>query len=1069
MKNTKRVMLLCGMVALATSCGMKITSEDIDPEILKASVTRLNDRDEDSSKVYYNYIANVNKKYGDNYLNKNNLREVAPSGGQEINDNLIDVDKMTNKPQEAKVLLAHDTIDYKVSEFTAANYGRYYLSLECFIPTNYAAAALVDIKINGQSPFLEAETITLPLLYEDDVSLDANGAKNFDEYKTKYGDQMTPTQKRVLTWQDEDIYETKFSTTMPLVFDISSVDPTISITNLSSDYFYVGSLTLKPVEQERTYAQYYSSNNETRGLDNIELNAIDYTYKNSNDTIVSNEQSPAVSPYSNDRKLINVTSGWDQSGQSLTWKFDVASAGYYPLTVHYYNNNDNFPLFRKIEINGEVPFKEVENYSFPTTSSHYENVTISDSDGNPYYFYLKSGKNTLTLTATMEPVLEIYTNLMAVYEDINQFSIDIRKITGATIDANKSYKITRYFPETLPVLKAYKNIILDAYNKLYNFVGNKKSSSALTYFQRMNELLDELIEEPDDLPLKLDKFSSGDSCLAKLVADTATTLQTTDMILDTIYLTNDDSKIRPSNASWTSSFYSSLVTLGQTFTSDKYKTILRDGELNIWSSRSQAYNDILQTFADNEFTPNTKCSEFPEGIKVNIRQMPSEDNLIYAYAANTVPDLVLGINSGRAFEFALRGNAAYPLSDFDTSWKYTNNNYWHFTPYYWDVVANMPHGQLMSMLYNDKFYSLPETTSSQLMFSRDDIMNVAGDNEQPLPIPNTWTELIGQLYRIQSKGMNFYYPTSATGSLKGLASTAQFILQNNGTILASNAYNTNLRSDATYEGIKLLTDLYTIYALPTEVGSFYNHFRYGTYPLGIGDVGMYLQLKYVALELLGKWSVHQIPGIEQKPLSDGTYKDLNHDGEPDEISRWFISNGSAAMIFNNSKMIDEAWLFLQWWMTADIQEAFTEALQSSFGPSVVWFSANLEAAKTLPIDSNVRDVVLKQVRWIVDLQQIPGQYMLERGLSDIWNTVVFGTSSTGETAGRTVGEAIDLQKVLMDREIQRKMEEFGYYDTNKMTGTREYILRNYDWVESCFTNFQNNTKGGNSQTPYCAI
>ena len=96
--------------------------------------------------------------------------------------------------------------------------------------------------------------------------------------------------------------------------------------------------------------------------------------------------------------------------------------------------------------------------------------------------------------------------------------------------------------------------------------------------------------------------------------------------------------------------------------------------------------------------------------------------------------------------------------------------------------------------------------------------------------------------------------------------------------------------------------------------------------------------------------------------------------------------------------------------------------------------------------------------------------MLERGLSDIWNTVVFGTATTAGTSGKlTVGEAIDLQKVLMDREIQRKMEEFGYYDTKKNTPTREYIIRNFDWVESCFTNYQNNTKGGNSSTPYCAI
>ena len=51
-----------------------------------------------------------------------------------------------------------------------------------------------------------------------------------------------------------------------------------------------------------------------------------------------------------------------------------------------------------------------------------------------------------------------------------------------------------------------------------------------------------------------------------------------------------------------------------------------------------------------------------------------------------------------------------------------------------------------------------------------------------------------------------------------------------------------------------------------------------------------------------------------------------------------------------------------------------------------------------------------------------------------------------------IGEAIDLEKVLMDREIQRKMEEFGYYDTIKGEGTKQYVLRDFEWVEGCIKN-----------------
>lgn len=1063
----KKIRWLSAFLLLGlSSCAVSISFNGLDEATIDESLNTLNSRNTNVGSSYSTYAASVNEKYGDEYLSSNNTFSINPQG-LAIPDEYYNQDP--DRPNYAKVAIKNNDLKYKLTSFNSQSFGRYRLEFEFFAPETLASNPLVEIKINGLLPFQEASKISLPMLFEDNIEKDENGNKKFDDYTTKYGDQMSPNQKRVIKWQKTEIYESTFSTSLPLVFDICVNNPEITITNLNDDYFYAGKLNLIPVTKLDSYNKYYSAHQTSKGLDKIETNVIDYAYKNTNDLSLSNEQSPAVTPYDDRRKLLNVSSGWDSDGEEITWKIDVKSAGFYPLTLHYYNGNENFPIYRTIKINGKVPFEEVVNYRFPTTGTGYLNKQIEDENKNPYYFYFEQGENTISISATTEPVQEIYDNLMLVYDDINDFAINIRKITGSSVDQNRTYKLTKYYADTVKVLQSYKAVIKDSQAKLKALVGNNKSSGALTYFQRMIELVDEFIKEPDDLPLKLSKFSSGDSCLAKLIADTATTIQGTNMVLDTLYITNDDSIIRSSNASWFKEIKSSFVTLGQTFSSDKYKTILRDGELNVWSSRSQAYNDILQTFADNYFTPNTKNSEYPDGIKVNIRQMPSEDNLIYAYAANTVPDLVLGINSGRAFEFALRGDAAYPLSDFDDNWKY-KNNHWNFSPYYWDAAANVPHGQLMSMIYNDKFYSLPESTSVQLLFARDDILDVIGENGSALGTPETWQDLRGMLYRLQSYGMNFYYPTSASGSLKPLSTTAQFILQNGGSILEKTAYETALRSNETYEALKLLTDLYTINALPTEVGSFYNHFRYGTYPLGIGDLGMYLSLKYVAPELLGKWSAHHIPGIAQKADDEGHYKDVNLDGTEDNISRWYISNGSSAMIFNNSKLIDEAWLFLQWWTSTEIQEMFTESLQSTFGPSVLWTSANKEALKSLPIDSDVREVVLEQINWIIDLQQIPGQYMLERGLSDIWNTVVFGKQSSGIASTKnTIGEAIDIQKVLIDREIQRKMEEFGYYNVSAGKPTKEFKLRSFDWVESCFTNYKNGVNGGNSASGACPI
>ena len=57
----------------------------------------------------------------------------------------------------------------------------------------------------------------------------------------------------------------------------------------------------------------------------------------------------------------------------------------------------------------------------------------------------------------------------------------------------------------------------------------------------------------------------------------------------------------------------------------------------------------------------------------------------------------------------------------------------------------------------------------------------------------------------------------------------------------------------------------------------------------------------------------------------------------------------------------------------------------------------------------------------------------------------------------------------MDREIQRKMEEFGYYNSIEGHGEIPYILRDFNWVEQCFKNHKNGVEGGNANTSNCPI
>ncbi len=1035
----KKFLLLAGTIFLVAGCSSEVNRVEISNEDFNASINYLYERNTDGSKAYINFI-NELKSEGE-YVDEEYRQTLTPIGTHPTED-------IGGKDKDDIVVVVGSslggTVTYEPEEnIPRQGRGLYTFKLEYYIPETFVSNGLIEITINGQKQFEEASSINLPLVYEDVVEYNEDGTKNFDTYVNRYGDQMFPKQKRVVEWQVSDLNSTTYDTADPLIFDLSTASLKIVIKNLSEREIYLGNLEIVPYQPLRDYITYKSTVGSELGQGSYELNATEYVTKNTNEVRLSNEMTPTVSPYNYDRKLLNVLTGWSVAGQEVTWKINVKEAGLYPITLHYYNGNNDFPVYRSVYINGEIPFREFQNYEFPTTGNGYKNVTLSDADGNPYMYYFEANKDYyITLRAEVEITSVSYANLMSIYNDINDFAIQIRKITGSNVDANRNWKLTEYYPEIVDILDAYRNILYYEYNRLLEISNNEKKSGVLIYFPRILGLIDDFVENPDEIPLNLTKFSSGDSCLAKLIADTANTLKTSSMTLDTIYVTNNQKDIRSDNASFFEKAWESIKTLFSTFSSDRYNSEFDPDALNIWVNRALTYIDIMQTMADNYFTPKT-------GIKVNIRQMPGEQNLILANAANNTPDLALGINSGLPFEFALRGDAAYPMSDFDDFWEY---------------ASQVPAGQLMTFLYQDKFYGLPETSTSEVMFARSDILNVLGDNNTALELPKTWDDLIGILPRLQNFGMNFYYPASASGSLKSLASTTQLILQYGGNLtnFSNNTFTMDLRNLNTIEGLSTLTDLYTIYALPTEVASFYNSFRYGSIPIGIGDINMYLQLKYVAPELAGKWEVSLAPGVRQTcSLNGEACPDLNYDGKGDEISRWYISNGTGSMIFKKSKKINEAWEFYKWWMSTDIQLEYAETLQATFGPSFVWFSANKEAAQSLLIDEEVREIFLEAQTWIRDLQQIPGQYMLQRGLSDIWNKAVID--------GMSVENAIDITKVVMDREIQRKLEEFGYYDSSTGQMIKPYIMRSYDWVNQCVNNYKNGITTGNPNVSYCPL
>ena len=151
-----------------------------------------------------------------------------------------------------------------------------------------------------------------------------------------------------------------------------------------------------------------------------------------------------------------------------------------------------------------------------------------------------------------------------------------------------------------------------------------------------------------------------------------------------------------------------------------------------------------------------------------------------------------------------------------------------------------------------------------------------------------------------------------------------------------------------------------------------------------------------------------------------------------------MAASTGGVIFRDTPHAQAAWDFLKWWTSTDVQVEYTYTLRSTYGDVYFWLPADLEALRQAPIGQEDKQVILSMVPWIRDVPRTPGQYLLERSLSDIWNAMV--------NDGRSAQVAADERVIEINREIRRKMQEFGYYDEEGVK-LKDYVIRDYDWIQ----------------------
>ncbi len=881
------------------------------------------------------------------------------------------------------------SIDYKESltyTVMAETDGWYYLSLEYKPMGSTLSDFAVDVKVNGEQAYYEMKTIALPLYWQDETKVFPMDG---------YGDESAPKQLRIDEWTKVYLYNNTYSSDTPLLFPLKKGENQITVTNISSDGLGLGALTISaPDLNVPTYEEYLAQCGSVEPAEaTYEINAIKYTKKNSTQAILEYENNPALTPHETKYKVLN-TLNWTEAGTEIEYELDVEKDGWYQLAFHYKNEKKEFDAFETIKIDGVVPFEECISYVFAPTGTTWTNEVLSAEDGTPYYFYLTAGTHTISMKAESEPVIQGWRYARLLSEHVSQFALEITKVTGAEIDKSRTWRMTKYIPEIPDYLKAYEILIQDIRHDLQQYSTAGVNGALLSDFDKAMQFIEQMAEYPDEIALYTNVLTGRDNSVLVSLSNFTSEICKQDFTLDMIYVTGTG-EIPGATAGVFTMVGNWFKTLANSFTTNKYSIETEDEDvLTIWVNRAVTHVDLLQKLADTEFTPKT-------GIRVKVSIMPDANKLTLSAAADQTPDIALGLTSYMPFDLACRG-ALYDLTQFED---------------FWQVAKRFVPGAFVPYVYNEGVYAIPETLDFHALVYRKDVFETLG-----LKVPDTWDDVIGILPELQRYGMNFYHNISAGVGYKWFYQTTPLIFQNGGRLYTEDGLKTAINEPNSVKGLQALGNLFIAYSLDTQVNSFFNSFRYSSLPVGIIDSNEYILLKNGAPELDGQWALAAYPGTVQE---DGS------------VCRYYVANGTGGIIFKDTDQAEEAWEFLKWWTAHDTQVNYTYTLRSTYGKQFFWMPSNLDALSDAPIDQADKDIILEQVQWLRDVTRTPGQYLVERSISDIWNTMVLD--------GTSAQVAVDEKTIDINREIKKKMTELGFYDEAGNL-IQPFVIRDIDWI-----------------------
>ena len=658
----------------------------------------------------------------------------------------------------------------------------------------------------------------------------------------------------------------------------------------------------------------------------------------------SDKSSSLTQPFSYNNVKINYGGGgqWKTPGQWITWEIDVPETGFYNLGFKYRQNYlDGLFSSRKIYIDGEVPFKELNAVRF-NYSSGWKNMLLGDDSG-AYSIFLEKGRRTITMENVIGDLTSTMSVVQTVIANLNDLYLSIVMITSADPDPYRDYYLNKQLPNLPADLRANADMLFAEAKRLEEVVGIKGAENA--YFEDVAYNLQNYADNITDLTAKsrltnLKNDINGLSAKLSVYQEQA-------LDIDYIALVSADKKMPKTSMNVWEWIVFQVKSFFASFRSNKAAKVSADKSIRVWVNSGIDQYEIIKNIITDEFS-----SQY--GIQVNLEL--AQGSLVNALAAGTGPDVMLGVVSGTVVNLALRG-AVVDLSQYDG---------------YFEILDQYVEGAEVPFRLEGHYYGMPNTNGCSVMFVRTDIFKDMG-----LKVPQTWDDMYDVAQVLQRYNMNL-------GSAPGFAN---LLYQKGGSYFDNDDSPTKVMfdEDVAIEALIQYAEFFTKYGFPVSY-DFANRFRTGEMPIGIADYATYVTLKYTAPEISGLWEMYPMPGTLQE---DGT------------INRTQMDNsGNGVIMLSDCKNKDAAWEFIKWWSDSSIQTRYANDVEARMGISARYATANMITLRNIGWTNKELSVLESQFKNLKFIPIVPGNYYVTRGI----NNSTRGVIDHGENARELLTE-----------------------------------------------------------------